>query len=55
MRVTRFYVLIGTTIGSYSGWWLGARFGLMTAFILGVIGTGIGFYFGRRIAQHYQP
>ena len=53
--MTRLYTLVGTTIGSYAGWWFGAQFGLMTAFMLGIIGTGAGFYFARRIAQYYQP
>lgn len=53
--MTRLYTLIGTAVGSYAGWWLGAQVGLMMAFVLGIVGTGAGFYFGRRIAQHYQP
>ena len=53
--MTRLYTLVGTALGSYAGWWLGAQVGLMTAFLLGIVGTGAGFYFGRRIAQHYQP
>jgi hypothetical protein len=32
------------------GGWLGARIGVMTAFIVSMVGTGIGIYAGRRIA-----
>jgi hypothetical protein len=53
--MTRLYTLIGTTIGSYAGWYLGSGLGLISAFMLGMVGTGIGFYFGRKVAQHYQP
>ena len=47
--------LVGATIGSAIGWWLGAHVGIMTAFILSVLGTGGGVYAGRRIAARYAP
>ena len=48
-------VLIGSTIGGAAGWWLGDALGggIMGAFIVSMIGTGIGIYAGRRIAQEY--
>ena len=42
---------IGATIGSYAGWALGVRFGMMTAFMLSILGTGLGIYVGRRVIQ----
>jgi hypothetical protein len=42
---------LGATIGSYAGWALGARFGVMTAFVVSMVGTGLGIYVGRRVAQ----
>ena len=42
--------LLGATVSSAIGWWLGARVGTMTAFVLSTIGTGVGVYAGRRIA-----
>ena len=42
---------LGMTIGGWIGWTVGARFGLFVAFILGVVGTGIGLYLGRRVAN----
>lgn len=42
---------IGATVGGYAGWALGERVGIMTAFFLSVIGTGLGIYLARRIAQ----
>lgn len=45
--------LIGTTVGSAIGWWVGARAGVMTAFICSMVGTGIGLYAARRITRDY--
>jgi hypothetical protein len=42
---------LGATIGSYAGWLLGARFGTMTAFMISMVGTGLGIYVGRRVAH----
>jgi len=49
----KLFSFIGAIIGSYAGWALGARAGTETAFILSMIGTGIGIYYGRRIAADY--
>lgn len=42
--------VLGATIGGAAGWWLGANVGTMTAFMLSVLGTGVGVYAGRRFA-----
>ena len=42
---------LGATIGGYAGWALGALAGVMTAFFLSVIGTAVGVYAARRVAQ----
>jgi hypothetical protein len=44
---------LGASILGAIGWWIGDRVGLMTAFILSTIATGIGLYAGRRIARDY--
>jgi hypothetical protein len=44
-------VAIITIICGWLGWWLGDLFGLMTAFMLSMAGTGLGIYFGRRLIQ----
>lgn len=41
-------VTAAAILGGWIGWWAGDPFGLMTAFILSMIGTGLGLYFGRR-------
>ena len=49
----KLFSFIGATIGSYAGWALGATGGFTTAFIISMVGTGIGIYFGRRLAKNY--
>jgi hypothetical protein len=49
--MAKLLVLVGTTIFSGIGWWLGARHGIMTAFFVSMIGTGVGIYVGRRAAD----
>ncbi len=47
-------ILIGTTLGSAIGWWLGSFVGMMTAFMVSTVGTGLGMYWGIRAAQRYE-
>jgi hypothetical protein len=49
----KLFAFIGATIGSYAGWFLGARIGLTTAFMVSMVGTGIGMYYGHLIAKNY--
>lgn len=42
------------TIGGWVGWFLGAAFGTMTAFIVSMVGTGLGAYLAIRIANSYD-
>ena len=49
----KLFAFIGATIGSYAGWLAGERIGFTTAFMLSMVGTGFGIYFGRRIAKNY--
>ena len=46
-------IFLGMTILSTIGWWLGERFGFMTAFILSGIGSMAGVYVGWRINRDY--
>ncbi|HEY1951982.1 MAG TPA: hypothetical protein VGG76_04190 [Gemmatimonadaceae bacterium] len=50
----KLFAFIGSTIGGYIGWALGARFGFTTAFMVSMVGTGLGIYYGRRVAQYYD-
>ncbi|MBK7348472.1 MAG: hypothetical protein IPJ95_10505 [Gemmatimonadetes bacterium] len=49
--LTRLAGLIGATVGGSVGWWLGARQGVMTGFVLGVVGTAVCGYWARRWAD----
>ena len=52
--LTKLVVFITTTIGGSIGWWAGSRVGFMTSFFLSILGTGLGIYFGRQLASHYE-
>ena len=49
----KLYSFIGATVGSYAGWAIGSPVGFMTAFMVSMVGTGFGIYFGRRVAKYY--
>ena len=53
--MSKILAVLGATLGGAIGWWLGARVGTMTAFVVSVLGTGVGVYAGRRIAQSLLP
>jgi len=46
-------IFIGMTVLGWLGWWLGAKIGIMTAFIFSSIGTFVGIYLGWKINQDY--
>ena len=46
-------LLTNITIFSWLGWWLGDRFGIMTAYLLGFGGSLVGVYLGVRITRDY--
>jgi hypothetical protein len=51
--MNRVVIFIGMTLGGWVGWWLGQRFGVMTAFILSTLGSLGGVIVGWRIARDY--
>lgn len=53
--VKKILILVGTTVGSSIGWWLGAYAGTMTAYMLSMVGLGIGMWVGARMAKQYEP
>ena len=46
--MTRLLVVVCTTVLSAAGGALGARIGPMTAFLLSMVGFGVGMWYGRR-------
>ena len=46
--MTRLLLLLAVTIGGGVGWWLGSFVGIMTAFMMSVVGTAVAVYGARR-------
>ena len=46
-------IFICVTIMGWVGWWLGAKIGIMTGYILSGIGSLLGVYVGWRINRDY--
>jgi len=49
----KFLILIVVGIAGWIGWWLGAKVGLFSALIVGLIFSGVGLYAARRLLQDY--
>jgi hypothetical protein len=49
----KLFAFIGSTIGGYAGWALGAPVGFTTAFMVSMVGTGFGMYYGRQFSRKY--
>lgn len=46
---------IGMFVGGWLGWMLGAVVSFFTAFMLGIVGTGVGLYVARRFGGSLLP
>jgi hypothetical protein len=44
---------VGMTIGGWVGWAVGAGVSLFVAFLLSIVGTGLGLWAARRFVQAY--
>ena len=44
---------VGMTIGSYFGWWLGAFVSIFTAFVVSMVGTGLGLWLGYKASKRF--
>lgn len=53
--MTGLFVIFFSAMGGAIGWWLGERLGFMTAFLLSVVGSALGVYYGRKLAKRYLP
>ena len=47
--------LIGMTLGGWLGWQLGILISLFTAYVAGMVGTGLGLYASQRISKRLLP
>ncbi len=52
--MTKMLVMVCSTIFSALGWYAGESFGIFTAFIVSMVGTGIGIYVGRQLAHRWD-
>ena len=50
----KWFSFAGATVGGYAGWYLAEAGGFFLAFVVSMIGTGIGMYFGVKIAKRYE-
>lgn len=46
---------IGMTVGGWLGWFAGAWISIFTAFVISMLGTGVGLYFGHKLAKQFLP
>lgn len=51
----RLFSLVGMTIGGWLGWALGAPISIFTAFMVSMVGTGLGLYAALRISKRLLP
>lgn len=49
--MSRLLNLVGMAIGGWLGWQLGILISIFTAFIIGVVGTGVGLFAAQRISR----
>ena len=52
--MSKLLAFVGAVVGGYAGWALGALVGTFTAYVVSLVGTGAGVYWGRRIGRHYE-
>ncbi len=48
--MSNFFAFVGASAGGWIGWTVGAPLGIMSAWMLSVVGTALGVYMGRRAA-----
>ena len=51
--MSKFLGLVRATVGGWLGWWIGAHVGIMTAFLLSMVGTGLGMYGSTWLYRQY--
>ena len=54
-RMKRLLNLVGMSAGGWVGWILGAQISVFTAFIVSMVGTGVGLYYTQRAVKRLLP
>jgi hypothetical protein len=49
--VNKLLALIGSFIGGYVGWWIATPLGFWGQFVVSMIGTAAGTYYGRKVVD----
>lgn len=44
--------LVGMTVGGWIGWIIGAPVSVFAAFLVSIVGTGLGLYAAQRVTRH---
>ncbi len=50
-----FLNLFGMSVGGWIGWALGAQVSIFTAFIVSMVGTGVGLFYTQRAVKRLLP
>jgi hypothetical protein len=51
----RFLNFFGMSVGGWIGWALGAQVSIFTAFMVSMVGTGVGLYYTQRAVKRLLP
>ena len=51
--MTKLLAFLGMIVGGWVGWALGEPVSIFTAFMLSIVGTGVGLWAGRWISSRY--
>ena len=43
--------MVGMTIGGWIGWALGAKVSIFMAFVVSMVGTGVGLYYAQKVTR----
>ena len=52
MAMRKMLSIVGSVVLSSALGWVGSEYGIMTGFMLGMVGTGLGMYAGYRLAAY---
>jgi hypothetical protein len=47
--------LVGMSVGGWVGWAIGAPFSIFIAFLISIVGTGVGLYVSNLFARRFLP
>src|SRR4051812_35899220 len=52
-HMKKLFILLGSTVLGWVGWAIGAPAGTMAAFMVSMVGTGLGMYVGAKLADRF--